>query len=313
MTKITDHIQRFYSRGKLLLSGEYLVLDGALALAVPAKWGQEMLVNEIHQPHIIQWKTFQQSELWFHGTYDTNDHIWRNQSNLAAASYLKQILVAVDIVNPDLFDTNTGFDIRCNLEFPFDWGLGSSSTLISNMAAWADADPFALNEKVSKGSGYDIATARSKRPILYRLTQLGRAMEEVAFYPIFKDQLLFVYLGAKQATEKSLVNYLNKQLSHSNQIEEISNISSSLVEEQTLEGFMRSIRRHEKIVAEVLDTETVQERLFPDFDGVIKSLGAWGGDFVLASSIKPISETVDYFLSRGFETILHYDEMVLGR
>ena len=30
-----------FSPGKLLLTSEYVVLDGALALAVPTQWGQE--------------------------------------------------------------------------------------------------------------------------------------------------------------------------------------------------------------------------------------------------------------------------------
>ena len=34
-------------------------------------------------------------------------------------------------------------------------------------------------------------------------------------------------------------------------------------------------------MSELLDTKTIKELLFPDFSGTIKSLGAWGGDFVL--------------------------------
>ena len=32
--------QTFYSNGKLLITGEYVVLDGAKALALPTKFGQ---------------------------------------------------------------------------------------------------------------------------------------------------------------------------------------------------------------------------------------------------------------------------------
>ena len=31
---------RFYSNGKLLITGEYVILDGALSLAVPSLLGQ---------------------------------------------------------------------------------------------------------------------------------------------------------------------------------------------------------------------------------------------------------------------------------
>lgn len=37
----------FYSNGKLLLSGEYAVLDGALSLAVPTKYGQLLSVKKL--------------------------------------------------------------------------------------------------------------------------------------------------------------------------------------------------------------------------------------------------------------------------
>jgi mevalonate kinase len=36
----------FYSNGKLLITGEYLVLDGAKALALPTKFGQNLTVEE---------------------------------------------------------------------------------------------------------------------------------------------------------------------------------------------------------------------------------------------------------------------------
>ena len=57
--------------------------------------------------------------------------------------------------------------MNTHLEFPRDWGLGSSSTLINNVAQWAQVDPFELHFKVSNGSGYDIACAKRRYPIVY--------------------------------------------------------------------------------------------------------------------------------------------------
>jgi hypothetical protein len=54
--------------------------------------------------------------------------------------------------------------------------------------------------------------------------------------------------------------------------------------------------------------KTVKEALFPDFKGVLKSLGAWGGDFILAISKE---NPKDYFASKGYETIIPYSEMIL--
>jgi hypothetical protein len=54
--------------------------------------------------------------------------------------------------------------------------------------------------------------------------------------------------------------------------------------------------------------KTVKEALFPDFKGIIKSLGAWGGDFVLVISKENPNE---YFIAKGYETIIPYDQMIL--
>ena len=39
----------FFSPGKLLLTSEYVVLDGALALALPTKLGQDFFSEEINE------------------------------------------------------------------------------------------------------------------------------------------------------------------------------------------------------------------------------------------------------------------------
>ena len=38
--------QTFYSNGKLLITGEYLVLDGAKAFALPTKFGQNLIIEK---------------------------------------------------------------------------------------------------------------------------------------------------------------------------------------------------------------------------------------------------------------------------
>ena len=55
----------FYSNGKLLLTGEYVVLDGAKALAVPTRFGQNLIVKKgINQQ--INWVSFDADKsIWF--------------------------------------------------------------------------------------------------------------------------------------------------------------------------------------------------------------------------------------------------------
>ncbi|MCK5774746.1 MAG: hypothetical protein KAH25_01140 [Bacteroidales bacterium] len=54
-----------------------------------------------------------------------------------------------------------------------------------------------------------------------------------------------------------------------------------------------------------------KERYFSDFNGQIKSLGAWGGDFVMATSPNDPKDVFNYFRNKGHQTILAYDDMVL--
>lgn len=56
---------RHYSNGKLLLTGEYVVLDGATSLAVPTKFGQDLIVEPIKESQLI-WGSFTHTgECWF--------------------------------------------------------------------------------------------------------------------------------------------------------------------------------------------------------------------------------------------------------
>ena len=41
----------------------------------------------------------------------------------------------------------------------------------------------------------------------------------------------------------------------------------------------------------------------------LKSLGAWGGDFILAASE---TDPTPYFKSKGFDTVIPYDDMILS-
>ena len=67
------------------------------------------------------------------------------------------------------------------------------------------------------------------------------------------------------------------------------------------------MEKHQAIMSDVLEMLTVKEQLFHDFKGVVKSLGAWGGDFVMVLSK---NDPTDYFRTKGYTTILTYDDMV---
>ena len=53
----------------------------------------------------------------------------------------------------------------------------------------------------------------------------------------------------------------------------------------------------------------MQERLFNDFNGALKSLGAWGGDFILAATE---TDPTSYFKNKGLNTVIPYKDMILS-
>ncbi len=93
----------------------------------------------------------------------------------------------------------------------------------------------------------------------------------------------------------------------------ISELTKQFLAAQTLLDFDKLIRQHEELVAETIGLPRAKDLFFGDFWGEIKSLGAWGGDFVLATSDRPAEETRRYFNEKGFEVFLPFDELILQR
>ena len=198
--------------------------------------------------------------------------------------------------------------VKTNLTFPRDWGLGTSSTLINNIAQWAKVDAFQLLWNSFSGSGYDIANAQYNTPILYGVKNQKPEVKQVDFLPRFSDQLFFVHLNKKQDSKAGIARFKEKREKIHNEIQLVSEISKRLIQEQKLSEFKKLIQEHEKIISSIIELPTVKERLFPDYFGTLKSLGAWGGDFILATGDK---NTPQYFKAKGYTTILRYSDMVL--
>ncbi|WP_142785182.1 GYDIA family GHMP kinase [Changchengzhania lutea] len=301
-------METFKSNGKLLITGEYVVLDGALSLAIPTKYGQSLEVETINEPKLI-WKSLDEnSNIWFEGAFDwTNARMLSRVQHDDRSKRLVQIFNAAKSLNPNFIKSNGGFKVTTHLEFPTHWGLGTSSTLINNIAQWAQVDAYKLLEMTFGGSGYDIACAQHNTPITYQLDKNTPIISPVDFNPDFKAQLYFVYLNKKQNSRKGIAMYRENSAKHSQVISEISNITSNMIGCKTLAEFELLIIAHEHIISRITKQIPVKEILFKDFPGSIKSLGAWGGDFVLATAIH---NPTDYFLNKGYETVIPYTTMI---
>ena len=214
----------------------------------------------------------------------------------------------MDQDRPKFLSFGNGYNSITKLYFPKDWGLGTSSTLINNIANWAQVDPHELLTNTFGGSGYDVACAQYDSVISYQLLNGIANVRTVNFNPKFKDCLYFVYLNKKQNSREGIKHYqANKEHSKS-ALSEVDEITKKMIICDDLEIFESLINSHETIISNITKQTPIKQLLFNDFNGSIKSLGAWGGDFVLVTSR---SNPKDYFKSKGFETIIPYGEMVL--
>ena len=300
--------KEFYSNGKLLLSGEYAILDGALGLAIPTSYGQSLHVTPTASG-FLEWTSLDENdEVWFTVKLDVSNLEVISTSDETIAKTLATLLLEANTQNPLLLTDSEGFQIETRLTFPKSWGLGTSSTLINNLAQWARVDAYQLLWNAFGGSGYDIACAQHNSPITYQLKNREPNVEEVNFDPIFKDSLYFVHLNQKQSSKEAIASYREQQFDKSELIKHVSGITQKIINAPTLASFEALMEEHEALLSEVLHLKPIKQQLFPDYFGTIKSLGAWGGDFVLATGD---DQSISYFKSKGYHTVIPYTKMVL--
>lgn len=300
--------KEFYSNGKLLLSGEYAILDGALGLAIPTSYGQSLHVTPTTSG-FLEWTSLDENKnIWFSAKFDLTNLKVESASDENMAKTLVALLLEANAQNPLLLTDSDGFRIETHLTFPQSWGLGTSSTLINNLAQWARIDAYQLLWNAFGGSGYDVACAQHNSPITYQLQNGKPKVEEINFDPIFKDSLYFVHLNEKQSSKEAIANYREQQFDKTEIIKQVLSITRQMIDASTLAGFESLMEDHENLLSDILNIETVKQRLFPDYFGAIKSLGAWGGDFILATGDE---KSISYFKSNGYNTVIPYSKMML--
>lgn len=346
--------QQFHSNGKLLLTGEYYVLEGAKALALPTKLGQSLEVSyspieaETNDTPSLKWKSYdEKGEIWLEVIFDIKEKDFPILSaKEEGADRLQQILQQVQKQSPNflqnqqytkhstkstaseestehppsIHEVSTAskasakhqqhITVKTHLEFARNWGLGSSSTLISNIARWAEIDAYELLENTFGGSGYDIACALSNQPILYQ-KKPTRQIQRIDFKPLFQEHLYFVHLNQKQNSREAIHHFYEQDATtRQNIVLTLNEITERITKADNLATFETLLQTHEQIIADNLRLQKVKDLHFEDYWGTVKSLGAWGGDFVLATSDLPEKETMDYFEGKGFGTVLKYRDMV---
>ncbi len=289
------------------------MLDGALSLALPLKFGQRLEVKPIDGSTTIEWKSFDyKKNIWFEASYDLPTLAIKTANDLDTAQRLKDIFESIQKQQPKLFEDQRGFKMESYLDFPRPWGLGTSSTLLSLLAQWSATNAYQTLEETFGGSGYDIACAVAEGAIYFQKFGSKINVQRAPFDPLFSKQLYFVYLGKKQNSRDGIAHFRKLESDKSIFIKRLSEISEEMASAKTLDEFDRLILEHENIISETLNIPRAKDLYFSNYEGEVKSLGAWGGDFVLVTSKDSTEKTKKYFNEKEFEVFYKYDEMVWG-
>ena len=294
--------RQLYTHGKLLITAEYAVLDGALALALPTQLGQHFSFST-QQKESIHWvaKDLHQ-KIWYEGQFDV-EHLIAATPN-ETADRLTQIFQAIRHLNPQAL--RSGLSIESTLEFDHKWGLGTSSTLISALASYFELDPYTLLEKTFGGSGYDIACAVAKGPISYRRSEKGVSVEQIDLNWPFLEELYLVYLNQKMDSREAISHYKQRGIDRAF-INEISALTKAVIQAQSLKDFEKLMQQHEDLIGSQLELDPIGQTLFDGLSGTFSSLGGWGGDFALFTR----KENIPSLKEKGYHTIVKLSELCM--
>jgi mevalonate kinase len=297
--------REIYAHGKLLLTAEYAVLDGALALAVPTVFGQKFTIAQVPANEVsVIWKSYDcQGNLWLETSYPSD--------NIQGEEVLLHKIL--DYISENTAEFNKfSYHIESHLEFPRNWGLGSSSTLIYFLAKAFGQNPYQLNEIFFKGSGYDIACAGEDTPILFMKKDGKYYLRETELNFSFKENLFFAFLGKKKNSRDAINHYRNEK-STPDFIKAVTKLTNEMLLAETLANFQDCVKKHESLLSQRLQTPPIFETLFHDLNGAVKSLGGWGGDFVLIATKWDKNTLKEYLSTKNIDTVFTYSEMVFKK
>jgi len=273
----------YRANGKLLLTSEYAITQGAKGLAIPTIKGQTLQIHSENSDEAIIWESLaQDGTTWFSARLMPGTLEVVESTDAKVATRLVQNLQVV-LKNTNLLEQPKRFTTQ--LEFPNEWGLGSSSTFTSLLAQCAGVNALQHFRTVHGGSGYDLACATADGPIVYQLqNEVGVARPATIDFD-FLDDLGFVYQGNKQLTSESLNLVQRKPFSEAH-IETFNTLTDAFVNASNVTDLERIIEEHESMLSEHLGLPKVKQQRFSTYPGAVKSLGGWGGDFVLVTRLE---------------------------
>ena len=297
----------FESNGKVLLTAEYLVMDGAKALAFPSKLTQELYIEDT-KSNFIHWISLDENKnVWY------EEKFFRKEKSICYKGVKNDISEKIVCLFNHIHLSNDindslGKKFISKINFKREWGLGSSSSLVNNLAKWSKVDPYKLLFTAFNGSGYDIACCDVKTPIVFNKIGKTINIENIKFNPTFKKNIFLIYRGKKQNTQNSILDYKKIKFDKNSAVNKINELTNNIINCSSLSDFERLIESHESIISKIINIKPIQKLNFKDYNnGVIKSLGSWGGDFILVTGDQ---KDLSYFKEKGYNTIYSISDLL---
>jgi hypothetical protein len=112
-------------------------------------------------------------------------------------------------------------------------------------------------------------------------------------------------------SSQGIQHYKDKALDKAAIAQQLTAITTAMLNCTALNAFEALLDEHEYIVSNALGMERVQQSMFPDYWGKVKSLGAWGGDFVLLTNNRSEKELRDYLQQKNIDVVFSFSELIL--
>ena len=298
-----------------MLAGEYAVLCGVEALALPVKAGQWQHVWEMPAKGVskLVWQSKDvDGSVWLECRIDTDIMHVSETSSREFSDTLLQLLRFIQEQKPELF-LHKNIRVETECEFNRSYGLGSSSTLVCNLAKWSGVDAHALQEAVFGGSGYDVAVGNLGRPLVYWLEHHQPNWSAWQFPPDFTREWYLAFPGEKQNSRESLSG-VNDKLERIKTdvalLQQMNACIQAIKTPRSLPMLEAMLEMWQALLSQRLDLPRPYETLglSPSKGGICKYLGAWGGDVLL------INQTFLQANEIAFENmeIVAWNEFVIG-
>jgi len=259
----------------------------------------------------LYWKSIDhKGHIWFEAYFDEELNLLHGLQD-EIATRLQKFLMHARALNPNFLKDGLYHEAHITADYPSEWGLGSSSTLISLIAQWAGIDAMELFFRSFTGSGYDIACAEANGPIAYTLIDGNKPKwNEVELGDFLQQRVYFVYLGQKQDIREGIKHY-REQDKGGPALSELNSLLENYQLNPSRSELLLCLDKSEKLIGEALNLPLVKSELFHDFRGAVKSLGAWGGDFVMALATEPEFDTKSYFQEKAYATVFEAKEILI--